>query len=148
MVFTKVMKRGKDEPTRSFNGNCGNNNVTGVNIGTKEKGEERGLKKNANVSGEIHKKKKSDGSVNKASERGCLGQFGFQSQSSSLNKAKKEDLPNTEITFKVQDASEVEQSTLAEVFPKSSELEKRSQTAMNTNECESSSGIGFPCFHG
>ena len=142
------MKRGKDEPTRSFNGNCGNNNVTGVNIGTKEKGEERGLKKNANVSGEIHKKKKSDGSVNNASERGCLGQFGFQSQSSSLNKAKKEDLPNTEITFKVQDASEVEQSTLAEVFPKSSELEKRSQTAMNTNECESSSGIGFPCFHG
>lgn len=48
----------------------------------------------------------------KASKRGCLEEFGFQSQSSSLKKAKKEDLPNTESTFKVQDASEVEQSTV------------------------------------
>ena len=48
----------------------------------------------------------------------------------------------------VQDASEEEQSTVPEVFSKSSELEKRSQTAMNTNECESSSGIGFPFFSG
>lgn len=94
------------------------------------------------------KRKKSDEGINKASKRGCLEEFGFQSQSSSLKKAKKEDLPNTESTFKVQDASEEEQSTVPEVFSKSSELEKRSQTAMNTNECESSSGIGFPFFSG
>lgn len=42
-----------------------------------------------------------------------------------IKKAKKEDLPNTESTLKVQNASEVENSTPAEVFSKSSELEKK-----------------------
>ena len=91
--------------------------MTGVNIRTKQKGEGEDFKKKAKVSGEIRKERKSDEGVKKASQRGCLEQFNFQSQSSSLKKkAKKEDLPNTESTSKVENASEVENSTPAEVF--------------------------------
>ena len=104
--FRKSDETGKDEPTtRPFNGNCRNNNVTGVNIGTKQMGEGGNLKKKAKVSGEVRKEKKSDEGVKKASKRGCLEQFGFRSQSSSSKKAKKEDLPNTESTLKVENTS-------------------------------------------
>lgn len=99
--------------------------MTGVNIGTKRKGEEEDLKRIARVSGEIHKK--SDEGVNKVTKRGCLEQFGFRSQLSSSKKAKNEDLPNTESTLKAENASKfkVENRTPADVFSKSSELEKK-----------------------
>ena len=58
----------------------------GVNIRTKQKGEGEDFKKKAKVSGEIRKERKSDEGVKKASQRGCLEQFNFRSQSSSLKK--------------------------------------------------------------
>ena len=120
--FYKSDETGKDEPaTGPCNGNCQNNNVTGFNIGAKQKGEGGDLKKKVKVSGEIRKEKKRDEGIKKASKRWCLEQFGFQSQLSSSKKAKKEDLPNTESTSKVENASGVENSTPAEVFSKSSE---------------------------
>ena len=63
-------------------------------------------------------------------------------------KTKKEDLLNTESTLKVENACEVENSTPAEVFSKSSELEEKKSNSYEENECESSSGISSPCFHG
>ena len=57
--FYKSDETGKDEPaTGPCNGTCRNNNVTGVNIGTKQKGEGGDLKKKVKVSGKSVKRKK------------------------------------------------------------------------------------------
>lgn len=61
MVFVKVMKRAKmNLPPGPLIETVGiiNKFMTGVNIGTKQKGEGGDLKKKAKVSGEIHKEKK------------------------------------------------------------------------------------------
>lgn len=93
----------EESTTRPLNGNCWSNNAIEVKMVTKQTGEGGDLKKKATVSAEIHKKmslRTSDKGINKATNRGCLEQFGFQSQSSSLKKAKKKGLPNTDSTLK------------------------------------------------
>ena len=50
------------------------------------------------MSGGIHKKnfkKKCDKGINKPTKRGCLEQFGFCSEASSVKKIKKEEKPNS-----------------------------------------------------
>ncbi len=105
------------------NNTCQSNNPKG----SKQTGEWKDFKKNATTSGGSHQKnfKKGDkAGVNKPTKRGCLEQFGFCSQSSSVKKIKKEEKPNSgSTTYKEKQA---ETSTPAEVDSNSTgRLEKK-----------------------
>ena len=118
----------KEESTdKPFNETCQSNSAKG----SKQTEEWGDFKKNATVSGEIHKKnlKKGEKGTNKATKRGSLEQFGFRIQSCSAKKIKKEEKHNSHSTFHEEKKAETEIITPAEVDSNSADrLEKKKPT--------------------
>ena len=117
----------EESTAKPFNETCQSNSAKG----SKQTEEWGDFKKNATVSGEIHKKnlKKGEKGTNKATKRGSLEQFGFRSQSSSAKKIKKEEKHNSHSTFHEEKKAETETITPAEVDSNSADrLEKKKPT--------------------